>query len=73
MDALTIFKLRLKDLKKKLPNRVSFIAPMKGADSQTYLRFKVDSDFYRLTIPSDYNLTEAAWTRIVTLINEKLV
>lgn len=67
-----LFNVRLKDLKKRLPKRVSFIATMKGADAQMYIRVKIDKDFYRFTIPNDLSLTESDWSRIVTLIFDKI-
>lgn len=61
----------MKDLKKNLPKRVSFLAPLKTKEG-VFVRVKIDNDFYRFSIPSDYSLNEADWTRIVTLITRKL-
>ena len=67
-----LFNVRLKDLKRRLPKAVSYISPLKDRNGDMFVRVAVNKDFYRFSIPNDFNLSEADWTRIVTLISEKL-
>lgn len=67
-----LFNVRLKDLKRRLPKKVTFISPIKGVNGDMFIRVGVAKEFYRFSIPNDFNLTEADWTRVVTLITEKI-
>jgi hypothetical protein len=63
----------LKSIKKSLPRTCTFLSLYKRRQGDTCIRAVVNKTNYYYTIPQDFNLTEASFERIRSLILDECI